>query len=712
LEEKEISQKTAKTITTTCNQDCGARCFLKVTVRNGRIVRIASKKQEGLNITACPRGLVQKEVVNHPDRLLYPLKRTGPRGGDGFKVISWDEALDTIAAKIKKIEKEYGTESIYFLVNTGAYNVLHNTRAATNRFFGMLGRCTAFWCNVSMEAAMQSSLATFGTPFTGSSRDNILHSRLIILWGWDPDVTRFGSDTAIYLSRAKKEKIKIICVDPRMNRTCKVLGDEWIPLKPGTDTALLIAMANVLIEEDLYDRDFIERYTVGFDKFYDYVMGLEDEVVKDPQWAHPICGVSPEVVKRLAREYALAKPAALMTGWAPGRSAYGEQFQRAASVVAAMTGNIGVRGGFVSGGVDLIDNGVIDKKVPVPQTEHNQIHKTRLYDALINGRSGGYPADCKLLYITGCNLLNQYLNLNKGIKALSGAEFTVIHEFFLTHTARFADIVLPVTHAFEHDDIGQTWIGGSYFINMNRVVEPPGEVKSDFQIFSEIAERLGITDFNDMSDDEWLKNILKRNPEFPDLEALRKAGIYSLKYDQPKIAFREQVENPEKNPFPTQSGKIEIYSSMFAEKNDPLIPPIPKYIPPWEGPDDKLMESYPIQLISPHSRARINSQLYNVDRIKHLGDDFLWLNPEDAEERNIEDGDLVHVYNDRGRIKVKVRVTDRIIKGVASLDQGQWYNPGSDGVDHGGCVNVLTTDKHSPAGAFPSNSCLVQVEKV
>ncbi len=707
-----MSNSTERYVTTTCNQDCGARCYLNITVRDGKIIRIAPKKHTALDITACPRGLVQKEVVSHQDRILHPLKRTGPRGGDSFKAISWDEALDTITARIKKIKKQHGTEAIYFLVNTGAYNVLHNTRAVTNRFFGMLGKCTTFLCSVSMEAAVQSSLATFGTMYTGSSRDNILHSKLIILWGWDPNVTRFGSDTAIYLSRAKKEKIKIVCVDPRMNHTCRTLGDEWIPLKPGTDAAFLIAMANVMIEEDLHDRKFIDRYTYGFDRFYDYVMGVDDGIVKDPEWAHAICGVNPEIIRGLAREYARAKPAALMTGWSPGRSAYGEQFQRAASVIAAMTGNIGIKGGFVSGGVDLIDLAVIEEKIPVPETRHNIIHKTMLYDALIKGRAGGYPSDCKLLYITGCNLLNQYLNLNKGIKALTGTEFTVIHEFFLTHTARYADIVLPVTHAYEHDDIGQTWIGGSYFIKMNRAVDPPGEAKSDFQIFSVLAERLGIADYNTRSDDEWLEDILKRNPGFPDLATLSKEGIYSLKSDQPKIAFREQIADPEKNPFPTKSGRIEIYSNMFAEKNDPLIPPVPKYISPWDDRGEKLMEKYPIQLISPHSRARINSQLYNVDGIKHLADDRLWLNTEDALERNIKDCDPVHVYNDMGRIRVNVKVTDSIIRGVASLDQGQWYDPDDGGVDTGGCVNVLTTDRHSPAGAFPSNSCLVQVEKV
>ncbi len=222
---------------------------------------------------------------------------------------------------------------------------------------------------------------------------------------------------------------------------------------------------------------------------------------------------------------------------------------------------------------------------------------------------------------------------------------------------------------------------------------------------------MGLEGYNDRPDDEWLKDILRARPEFPELETLRDEGIYLLEASRPVIAFSKQIEEPEKYPFPTRSGKIEIYSSIFAEKNDPLIPPVPKYIPQQEDPDNTSKGDYPIQLVSPHSRARINSQLYNINGIKHLADDDLWLNTADAKERDIKNGDKVYVFNDYGRIRVKAKVTDRIISGVASIDQGRWYNPDKSGIDSGGCSNVLTADFHSPAGAFPSNSCLVQIAK-
>lgn len=212
------------------------------------------------------------------------------------------------------------------------------------------------------------------------------------------------------------------------------------------------------------DKDFIQKYTYGFNHYHDYISGKDDGIEKSPQWASPICGIPADTIRTIAREYAIMKPSALMTGWAPGRSAYGEQFHRAASVLAAMTGNIGNRGGFVSGGIDIVDLGRLKNNIPVPDTKHNLIHNTELYDSLIYGMAGNYPADCRLLYLVGTNLLNQYLNLNKGKEALLKQDFIVVHDLFLTPTARYADIVLPVTHYLEQDDIGLPWAGGPYGI--------------------------------------------------------------------------------------------------------------------------------------------------------------------------------------------------------------------------------------------------------
>ncbi|MCP4693441.1 MAG: molybdopterin-dependent oxidoreductase, partial [Desulfobacterales bacterium] len=465
------------------------------------------------------------------------------------------------------------------------------------------------------------------------------------------------------------------------------------------------------ITEGLLDHRYIETYTHGFDAFRDYVTGETDGTPKTPGWAHAVCGAPAESIVKLAREYATDKPASLITGWAPGRTAYGEQFHRAASTLSAITGNIGVDGGHAGGGPDYIELGLIDEALPIPETPHHEVHFTGLYDALLNENSKGRHPDCKLLYIAGCNLLNQNLNLNKGKRALENVDFIVTHELFLTPTARYADIVLPVKHFFEREDIGQPFIGGPYCIYMNKVIDAPPGVRSDLEIYSELARRVGVENYNDASDEEWFETFLASKPEFPTLQALKALPVHRLELARPHVAFREQIEDPAKHPFPTPSGKIEILSQRFAEMNNPSIPSIPTYMATSEAPGEPIGIKHPIQLISPHSRARANSLFDNIESIKKHGDDDLWMNPADARQRGVGDGDAVYVYNKRGRMRVKANVTHRIMPGVASIDQGQWFAPDDRGVDAGGCPNVLTTDAMSPAGAFPSNTCLVQIEK-
>lgn len=400
------------------------------------------------------------------------------------------------------------------------------------------------------------------------------------------------------------------------------------------------------------------------------------------------------------------------------------------AVLAAMTGNVGIPGGGAAcferpsiGAMvppsitKLFEGGDYEarlKQLDVPRRLRRRPHGVRLWDCILEGTAGGYPVDLKMAYIAFGNPLNQLPNINKGVQALKKLEFIVVHELFMTATARFADILLPVSTNWERNDLSRPWTGGSYFLYDNKVVEPLPEVKSDRDICRELAPRLGIHDPSwDVPEEDAIRQIAEEMgdvmPEVVDYEKFKQDGVHKIR--RSVVCFQKQIDDPINRPFPTLSGKIEIYSQLVADLSNPDIPPIPRHLDPQEGPEDPLSIKYPLQLITPHPKTRAHSCFDNNPLLNNLEPQSLWLSTQDAQTRGIGDGDKVRVFNARGETIINAKVTERIVPGVVALDEGAWYQPDEKGRDWEGSPNVLSRDHYSPGGAFSYNTGLVQVVK-
>jgi anaerobic dimethyl sulfoxide reductase subunit A len=716
--------------------DCGGRCPLRIHVKDNRIMRIegdVGPKDEQLR--TCLRCRAYRKYVHHPDRLMFPQKRVGERGQGKFERISWDEALDTLAAQLKRVKDTYGNSGIFLATGGGYQGGFHRAGMHSTRLLNQFGGCGTHYGNISSEGAVWGSLTQYGSVMVGHSRDDMLNSKLIILWGWDPTRMISGTNTMYHVIKAKENGAKVIAVDPRYHDTAATVADQWIPIRPGTDTAVMVAMANVMIKKDLCDKPFLDKYTVGFDKFKAYVLGRDDGLDKTPEWAAAISDVPAEVIENLAMDYATTRPAALMDCQGPARSAMGEQYTRCAATLCAMTGNVGRPGGSASGGLMGLPVGHMFRMPGIPAGKNpfemggpriagtldirdrviKRVHINTIFDAILKGKKGGYPADIKMMWSMCNNYLNQTGNSNKAARALKSLEFFCANELFMTAQARYADLLLPVTTAAEKNDLTRPWPSGPYFTFINRALSPLGECKSDFDITNELAERLGIKDFNPHTEEEWLKILFENNEEYQkyikDYDKFKKDAIHRIKLDKPIVAFSEQIDDIEKNPFGTPSGKIEIYSQRVADIKKEDTPPIPMYMRTTEDRFDSLADKYPLQLITPHAKNRVHSELYQVDWLREVEEHRAWINPIDAKTRGIADGDEIFAFNDRGKVALPAWVTERITPGVICIFEGAWYNPDEKGIDRGACANTLTRDAYSGGGAAVMNTSLVQVEK-
>jgi anaerobic dimethyl sulfoxide reductase subunit A len=713
-------------VTSTCGHNCGGRCIVNAHVRDGRIVKISTDPRrwtpEMPPLHACVRGFGQAERVHHPDRLRYPMRRVGPRGRGHFERISWDEALDEVARRMRRIRDTDGPAAILDCSRTGSLSMLHNVRATAQRLLHLFGGCTELWSNISAEAEVFSVHMTFGAradyKSAGREPTDYVNSRLIVMWGWSPGDGTFGTGTMQYLKLARRHGTRIVCVDPRRTRTSHELADEHVFIRPGTDTAGLLAMAYVIVTEGLHDQAFLDRHVLGFDEDHlpsgapagaswrSYLLGLADGVRKTPEWAAAITGVPADTLRRLAIAYATEKPAALQCGYAPGRTIHGEQFHRAAYALAALTGSIGTPGGNSGVSNGATGRGGIRSLPPGPNPANARVATPLLADLLTRGKAGGYPADIKMVYSIGGDLFNQAPNVTKTMAAAERLEFMVVHDHFVTPTARYADILLPATTFWERNDVHTPWAGaGHYAIFMQQALPPMDECRNDLDICAELARRLGLEGYSDRTEEEWLRELTKDTID--DFDRFRAQGLARLPAPDDALAFAREIRDPERHPFSTPSGRIEIYSMAIAATPDPYglgaIPPIPTWLPdPEEG-------TYPLRLVTPKSRARTHSIHDNQPILARADRDDVWIHPVDATARGIVDGQVVRVFNGRGATMLPARVTDRISPGCVSIKEGAWFTPDPEGRDTRGCANAVTGDRASPAAAATFNSTFVEV---
>lgn len=754
---------------TSCVVNCGSRCPLKAIVKNGQVIRIepentgkdsAAMPLEVPHVRACLRGRSMRQRLYSPDRLKYPMKRVGKRGEGKFERVSWDEALDLVASNLKRVIEKYGNEAVYLQYGSGSYQLV-STRRTAQRLLNMLGGCLNQYGTYSSAQINAALPYTFGIGAGGSQMTEVGNAKLYVAFGNNPMVTRQsggGQAWELECARGSKMKPRMIIIDPIYSDSCLGKEDEWVPIRPGTDAALVEGLAYVMIKEKLVDQDFLDRYCVGYDEktlpagaparsdYKSYILGFgEDKTAKTPEYASRITGVPAETIERLAREMATTKPVFFAQGYGPQRQANGEETARAIAMLPILTGQIGLAGtnhGGREGDINLNDAGLPTGTNPVKTaisffTWTDAIDHGEKMTAKADGVRGAdkLKSGIKFLWTQCSNVnMNQHSDHNATARILSDekkCEFILVIDNQMTATARWADVILPDVMQQELNDIaadGYATGTSNFMVALQKCVDPQWQQKSGYWICSQLAKRFGIeAQYTEgRSQEQWVRwcydETRKKHPDaMPEFDAFWKAGIVKIPGlgKDKTVVLKDFRDDPAAHPLRTPSGKIEIYSSRLAAlaaewtlpKGD-VISALPKYVRTWEMPGDALQAKYPLQCYGYHGHGRTHSTYHNVPWLRELQPDQLLMNPIDARARRLESGDAVDVFNDRGRVRLAVHVTPRIIPGVVAFPQGGWYTPDKTGLDTGPSINTLTSLKKSPlAKGNPQHTNLVEVVK-
>lgn len=700
-----------------------------------------------------------------PARILKPAVRrsflengpgSGRRGAEPFVEVSWDEALDLVASEITRVKTTHGSGSIF----SGSYGWssagrFHHAQSQLKRFFNMAGgsvRSVQTYSYAAGEVILPHVIGTTSGMITGHTPWSQIagHAELIVMFGGTPlrnaQVNAGGASRHTArdaLKACHQSGARIVNISPVRDDVEGDIGAEWLPLRPCTDTALILALSHTLIAEGLYDEAFIAAYTAGFETFRAYVMGEADGIAKTAIWASAITGIDAQVITDLARQMA-SHNTFIMMAWSLQRADHGEQPYWAAIALAALLGGIGLPGrGFGFGYASVASIGQPNAPVRWPSLPQGRnpitdyIPVARIADMLLqpgaeydhNGQKRIYP-DIKLVYWAGGNPFHHHQDLNRLVEAWQKPDTIIAHEHWWNAHARHADIVLPAATFFERDDVVAS--GRDAFIAYSAgIAEAPVGVSTDHEILRRIAGRLGIeADFTEgLTETQWLERLYEdarrdaaeRNIELPGMDEFCQRGLVEVapaQKDEPFLAaFRA---NPVLKPLNTPSGRIELASEVIAGFGYDDCPGHPAWLAPREWLGASVAQSYPLHLLSCQPHDKLHSQWDHAApsrRTKSRGRQPVRLNPDDAAKRGLAEGDLVEVTSKRGSCLAIATITDALMPGVVQLATGAWFDPSDPEVqgslELNGNPNVLTPDHGtSRLAQGPSpNACLVEIRK-
>ncbi|MGR5152227.1 trimethylamine-N-oxide reductase TorA [Photobacterium swingsii] len=695
------------------------------------------------------------------------------RGNNRFIRVTWDEALDLFYQELERVQKDYGPWAL-LAGQTGWRQTgqFHSCTTHMQRAVGMHGNFIKKVGDYSTGAGQTILPYVLGSTEVyaqGTSWPEILENTdVVVLWANDPiKNTQVGWQCETHGSygyyeqikeKVAKGEIKVISVDPVKSKSQNYFNSDQIYVNPQSDVAFMLAIAHTLYKEELYDKKFIETYALGFDEFIPYVEGkTKDKVEKTPEWAEPICGVKADAIREFARLLVKGRTQ-LIFGWAIQRQQHGEQPYWMGAVLAAMIGQIGLPGGGVSyshhySGVGIPPTGAsgpggfprnVDEgqKPKWDSTDFKGYSSTipvaRWIDCILepgkeikyNGAKVTFP-DPKMVVVSGCNPWHHHQDRNRMKTAFQKLQTVVTIEFAWTATCRFSDIVLPACTQFERNDID---LYGAYsasgVLAMHKLVDPLYQSKTDFQIFTELCERFGRAKeyTRGMNEMEWLHQLYnecreanKAKHKMPEFDEFWKEGLFEFGEGTNFVRHADFREDPEINPLGTPSGFIEIFSRKIDRYGYEHCQGHPMWFEKSErshgGPSS---DKFPIWLQSCHPDQRLHSQMCESEKYRETytvqGREPVYINPEDAKDRGISDGDIVRVYNDRGQLLAGARISDNYPRGVIRIHEGAWYGPVNEKVgslDTYGDPNTLTQDIGSSelAQATSANTVIVEFEK-